>query len=46
MIANHGDLADKCEAHYIKCSVSASGTNYTMSVPARSHTRTFTTRAK
>lgn len=45
-IANHGDLGEKCEANYIKCSVAASGETYTMSVPARSHTRPFTTRAK
>ncbi len=45
-IANHGDLGEKCEANYIKCSVAATGETYTMSVPARSHTRTFTTRAK
>ena len=45
-IANHGDLAEQCEANYIKCSVSASGETYTMSVPSRNHTRTFTTRAK
>jgi beta-lactamase superfamily II metal-dependent hydrolase len=45
-IANHGDLGEKCEANYIKCSVSASGETYTMSVPSRNHTRTFQTRAK
>ena len=45
-IANHGDLGEQCEASYIRCSVAASGETYTMSVPARSHTRTFTTRAK
>ena len=45
-IANHGDLAEKCEAHYIKCSVSASGESYTITVPSRNHTRAFQTRAK
>ena len=45
-IANHGDLAEKCEAHYIKCSVSAAGDSYTMTVPARSHARNFQTQAK
>ncbi len=45
-IANHGDLGEKCEANYIKCSVAPSGETYTMSVPARGHARTFTTRAK
>ncbi len=46
LIANHGDLADKCEAHHIKCSVSAAGGSYTMSVPSRGHTRVFETRKK
>ncbi len=46
LIANHGDLAEKCEAHYIKCSVSAVGDSYTMSVPSRSHTQVFETRKK
>jgi competence protein ComEC len=45
-IANHGDLGEKCEANYIKCSVSASGESYTISVPSRNHTRTFQTRVK
>jgi hypothetical protein len=44
LIANHGDLGDGCEAHYLKCSVAADGTTYTMSVPSRGHTRTFVTR--
>lgn len=46
LIANHGDLADKCEAHHIKCSVNATGGSYTISVPSRSHTRVFETRKK
>jgi beta-lactamase superfamily II metal-dependent hydrolase len=46
LIANHGDLAGKCEAHFIKCSVSATGGSYTMSVPSRGHTRAFETRKK
>ncbi len=46
LIANHGDLGDKCEANYIKCSVAASGDSYTMFVPARNHIRTFKTRSK
>ena len=45
-IANHGDLADKCEGHYIKCSVSADGRSYTVSVPSQNHERTFQTRSK
>ena len=45
-IANHGDLGEQCEANYIKCSVAASGDSYTMSVPARGHTRTFKTQSK
>lgn len=44
LIANQGDLGDGCEAHYLKCSVAADGRTYTMSVPSRGHTRTFTTR--
>ena len=46
LIANHGDLGEKCEAHYIKCSVSAAGDSYTLSIPASGHTRVFKTRAK
>ncbi len=46
LIANHGDLGEKCEAHYIRCTVNASGDSYTMSVPSRGHTRVFPTRAK
>ena len=46
LIANHGDLGEKCEAHFIKCSVSAAGDSYTISVPSRGHTKTFQTRAK
>ncbi|MEO6786857.1 MAG: MBL fold metallo-hydrolase [Chthoniobacteraceae bacterium] len=46
LIANLGDLGEKCEANYIKCSVSATGESYTMSVPARNSTRTFQTRLK
>jgi hypothetical protein len=45
-IANHGDLGEQCEAHFIKCSVAASGETYTISIPARNHTRTFQTRPK
>ena len=45
-IANHGDLADRCEAHHLRCVVSPDGGSYTMSVPSRNHTRTFTTQAK
>jgi hypothetical protein len=46
MIANHGDQADKCEGHYIKCSVSADGSNYTITVPSTKHERTFQTRGR
>ena len=45
-IANHGDLADACEAHHIKCSVSADAMSYTVTVPSRGHSRTFQTRAR
>ena len=44
MIANQGDLADKCEGHYIKCSVSAVGSSYTVTVPSTKHSKTFQTR--
>jgi len=46
LIANHGDLAEKCEAHNIKCSVNATGSSYTISVPSRGHTRVFETQKK
>jgi beta-lactamase superfamily II metal-dependent hydrolase len=46
LIANHGDLADKCEAHFIHCAVSADGGEYTISVPSQKHERTFKTRVK
>ncbi|MEO6740718.1 MAG: MBL fold metallo-hydrolase [Chthoniobacteraceae bacterium] len=45
-IANHGDLGEKCEAHWIRCTVSPAGDSYTMSVPARGHTRTFPVQGK
>ncbi len=45
-IANHGDLGEKCEAHFIKCSVAPDGGSYTITVPSRNHTRTYQTRAK
>lgn len=46
LIANHGDLGDGCEAHYLKCSVAADGKSYTMSVPSRGHERTYVTRQR
>jgi competence protein ComEC len=46
MIANHGDLGDKCDGHYIKCSVSPDGSSYTITVPSTKHARTFQTRKK
>jgi competence protein ComEC len=46
MIANHGDLADNCEAHHIHCVVSADGSKYSISVPSTKHTRSFETRGK
>jgi len=46
MIANHGDLKDGCESHYIHCSVSADAGRYTIEVPSTKHSRTFETRAK
>lgn len=45
-IANHGDLGNKCESHFIKCSVSPDATTYTISVPSQNHTRTFQTRVR
>lgn len=44
LIANHGDLGDACAAHFIKCSVSPSAADFTVSVPSRGHQRTFKTR--
>jgi beta-lactamase superfamily II metal-dependent hydrolase len=46
LIANHGDLAEKCEGHYIKCAVSADGNNYTITVPSQNHSRTFQTQTR
>lgn len=41
-IANH---AEKCEAHYLKLSVSADGRSYTMQIPGTGHVRTYKTKA-
>ena len=46
MIANHGDLAEKCEGHHLKCSVSADAAAYTLSVPSTGRKDTFATRTK
>ncbi len=40
------NLDPQCAAHYIKMSVEPSGRQYTISIPANGHSRTFTTRAK
>ena len=45
-IANHGDLAKDCAAHGVKCTVSPDAGTYTISVPSRSHSRTFETTRK
>lgn len=49
-VANHGALvrqdAVRCEANLIKLSVAPDGKNYTVSIPATGHTRTFQTTAK
>ena len=45
-ISNHGDLGKDCVAHGIKCSVSPDAATYTISVPSRSHSRTFVTKGK
>lgn len=44
--ANRGDLKEKCEAHHIRCSVSAAGDSYTVHVPSTGHSRTFQTTRK
>lgn len=46
MIANHGDLGEKCEGNYVRCVVGADGFGYTISVPATKHERTFETKGK
>jgi competence protein ComEC len=43
LIAN---LERKCAANYIKLSVEADGSSYTVSIPATGHKRTFKTTAK
>ncbi len=40
------NLDEKCEAHYIKMSVSPDGKSYTISIPATGHKQTFETKAK
>ncbi|MFZ4763419.1 MAG: ComEC/Rec2 family competence protein [Roseimicrobium sp.] len=45
-IANHGNLADGCQAHHIQCSVSPDGNTFTVAVPSQQHTRTFQAREK
>ncbi len=40
------NLPEQCAAHYIKMRVEPSGRQYTISIPANGHSRTFTTRAK
>jgi hypothetical protein len=45
-IANHGDLADQCAAHFIKCSITPDGKSYTVSLPSQQTTETFLTTAK
>lgn len=46
LIANHGDLADQCAGHHIKCAVSADSRSYTITVPSSGHSRSFRTRPR
>jgi competence protein ComEC len=43
-IANRGE--DKCEAHYIKLSVTQDGKHYIITIPSNGHTRSYETRVK
>ncbi|MEZ0276823.1 MAG: hypothetical protein ACAH88_18080, partial [Roseimicrobium sp.] len=45
-IANHGDLGEACQANPVLCKVAPDGKTYTISIPARNHTRTYETRKK
>ncbi len=38
------NLEEKCEGHYIKCSVDSSGKSYTISIPAKGFAKTYQTR--
>lgn len=40
------NLPDKCEGHYIKMSVDATGKSYTFSIPANGHKQTYQTIVK
>jgi len=40
------NLEEKCSANFIKLSVAPDAKSYTVSIPARGHSRTFQTRAK
>jgi competence protein ComEC len=38
------NLQERCDGNYIKCSVDASGKNYTISIPGTGYSRTYKTR--
>lgn len=45
-IANHGDLGEQCENHFLRCVVNSDGQEYSVEIPHKNHSRTFQTRKK